>query len=571
MTALRAFVVTALAALFILLSSAIFANPPTLYTGIHFNRTSALVQRNVIEGVDRASPAYRAGLRSGDILSCLSVQDRWLLFPIFHAAPAYVAGTPIRFCVRHGDAWRNIQLIADPRPPAGYLYGSLAIATLRFAVFLVFVVCGVALALGRPGVMSFAFFAYCLGNLPVVVLVKWTALAPALASLAIALGNSTNAVGVSFLLLFVLLIPEGRLSGWRTPAYRIALIVTGCFAALVVFVQVRTDIFATWILNDIDVVLTSISVLIVLARLLSIHGEERSRFSWAAFAVIWGVVTNDLRNVLPLSAPTIVIAVLTVVMPLSLMYAILKRHIIDVRFVISRTVVYTTITTFVVGIIGVVDWATSTFLAQRRIAMALDALVTIALAFLLKSTYAWIESAVDSVLFRKKYEAEAYLNRLAKTLLRANREETVDRAIVHDPYEKFELTMAALFRAEGGSFAISCAAGWDTVNVPPFDCDHDLIRFLATERARVHIHDLRRHVAAQFIEHGHVPAVAIPLFAGDELAAFAIYGIHRSGTNLDPDEVETLERLSESAAQAYVLIENSRYRAALSKKGSERV
>ena len=562
MTALRAFVVTALAALFILLGSPIFANPPTLYTGIRFNRTSAPVQRNVIEGVDRGSPAYVAGLRSGDIVSCLSWQDRWLLFPLYHAAPAYAAGTPIHFCVRHGGEWRNVQLIADARPPAGYLYGSLAITTLRFAVFLVFIFCGVALALGRPGAMSYAFFAYCLGNVPVFALLKWTDLASPLVSLAIAFASCINAVGVAFLLLFALLIPDGRPRGWTRPAYRIAVIITASFVGLAVFFQVRTDLFS-WIPNDIDVVLTTTTVLIVLARWLSIHGEERSRFSWAAFAIIWGVVMNDLRNVLPLSWLPIVFAVLTVVMPISLMYAILRRHVIDVRFVISRTVVYATITTLVVGIIGLVDWATSTFLAQTRIAMALDALVAIGIAFVLHRTYGWIESAVDSVLFRKKYEAEAYLSRLAKTLLRANREETVDRAIVHDPYEKFELTMAALFRAEGGAFAVACVAGWDAVNVPPFDRDHDLIRFLATERARLHIHDLRRHVAAQFLEHGDVPAVAIPLFAGDELAALAIYGIHNSGTKLDPDEVEMLERLCETAAQAYVLIENVRLRAVL--------
>ena len=47
----------------------------------------------------------------------------------------------------------------------------------------------------------------------------------------------------------------------------------------------------------------------------------------------------------------------------------------------------------------------------------------------------------------------------------------------------------------------------------------------------------------------------------DELLAFAVYGIHRDGTKLDPDEVETLEYLCEVAAQAYVRIELLRYRA----------
>lgn len=67
------------------------------------------------------------------------------------------------------------------------------------------------------------------------------------------------------------------------------------------------------------------------------------------------------------------------------------------------------------------------------------------------------------------------------------------------------------------------------------------------------------------IIHGNTaqPAVAIPIFQGATLTAFALYGLHRDGTKLDPDELETLERLCDSGAQAYTLIENSRYRAQL--------
>ncbi len=42
---------------------------------------------------------------------------------------------------------------------------------------------------------------------------------------------------------------------------------------------------------------------------------------------------------------------------------------------------------------------------------------------------------------------------------------------------------------------------------------------------------------------------------------FAVYGIHRDGTALDPDELQTLEHLCESAARAHTYIEVSRYRA----------
>jgi hypothetical protein len=257
---------------------------------------------------------------------------------------------------------------------------------------------------------------------------------------------------------------------------------------------------------------------------------------------------------------SIVAADLTVVMPIAMTYAILKRHVIDVRFVISRTVVYALLTTLIVAVIGAVDWLTSAYLSQVRVAMAIDAAVTIGLAFVLHRLYGWIERVVDFLLYRRKHHAEMYLNRLAKTLLRASREDTIDRALVHAPYETLDLTMAALFRAQGASFIVAAATGWDFSAAPALEAEHELVRFLATERQKLQVRDLRSHVAEQFESGGPCPALAIPIFQGDDLTAFAVYGIHRDGTKLDPDEIETLEHICEIAAQAYVRIELLRYR-----------
>jgi GAF domain-containing protein len=193
--------------------------------------------------------------------------------------------------------------------------------------------------------------------------------------------------------------------------------------------------------------------------------------------------------------------------------------------------------------------------------MAIDAAVTISLAFVLHRTYRWLETTVDFILFRRKHDAESYLSRLARTLLRAEREETIDHALVHAPREKLDLTTAGLFRAQGDVFIASTAAGSDMLAALLFDKDHELVRFLATERTKLEIRDLRKHVAQQFEGHGASPALAIPIFQGDELTGFVVYGIHRDGTRLDPDEIETLEHLCETAAQAYVRIELLRYRA----------
>lgn len=87
-----------------------------------------------------------------------------------------------------------------------------------------------------------------------------------------------------------------------------------------------------------------------------------------------------------------------------------------------------------------------------------------------------------------------------------------------------------------------------------------MVRFLKAERSRIYIDDLNVRVAEAFADAGAIPTVAVPIFDGDDLGGFALYGLHRDGTRLDPDEVALLEALAESAGQAYVRVENARLR-----------
>lgn len=566
MTALRAFVTIGLAALWVLFCAPpMFMTPPRVSTGVELVRTGALIQPNIIR-VAHGSPAYRAGLRSGDVLGCLSPRDyALLLFPSQGFDIGYRPGTPISTCAHRAGSVHAVQFVANTGPPIPNSYGSNALAALRVCVFLVFFLVGIALVMARPSLTTWIFFAYCLGSAPSWAAGEvWTILPAWQHAIAAELPTFSTASAVAFLLLFSVLVPDdGIPAGWRRTAFAIAAgiaLVDIVYAASIFYTGVT---FSQSLGNGFDESLTLLTVLVVLARLVTMQRSERARFGWAAFAIIFGVIMNDLRNVLsigPMEWLSVVAADLTVVMPLCLMYAILKRHVIDVRFVISRTVVYAVLTTLIVGVIGIVDWATSTYLSQVRVAMAIEAAVTISLAFALHRAYRWIEAAVDFLLFRRKHDAETYLHRMSKTLLRAKREETIDRALVQAPFEKLDLTVAALFRNEGSSFALCAAAGLSSLAAMSIDAEHELIRFLATERTKLQIRDLRKHVAEEFAGFGATPALAIPLFQSDQLTAFAMYGVHHDGTKLDPDEIETLEHLCDTAAQAYTGIELARYR-----------
>jgi len=539
-------------------------NPPLAYTGAHVV-PGALIGPTTVR-IDRASPAARAGLRSGDVVSCLSLRDRSVLFPERGSESPFVSGASIPLCaLRHGVR-QSLRVVPTERSPAGLLYGSFWIAIVRLAVFAVFLFVGIMLVMARPSPLTWVFFGYCLASVPAyAAFINDTVYSPVLYAAVRILFAGISSAGTALMLLFALLAPDDRVPvGWRRTLCWMTSIVAVVLVATTLLPAFRPDITVSPSLRSyFDLALTAAILLVVVVRLSAARGEERARFAWVALAIVLGVVINDVRNQFSsgaLSAVGTLAGVLTIVTPVFLMYAILKRHVIDVRFVVSRTVVYAVITTVVVGIIGLVDWATSVYLSQARAAMAIDAMVTIALGFALHRTYRWLEGAVDILLFRKKHEAEAYLHRLGRTLLRAGREETIDRALVHDPYDKFALTMAAFFRAQGSAFALSCAAGWNHPDAIVFDADHDLVRFLVTERKVLHLSDLRSHVFAQLRDGDSAPAIVIPILQGDELFAFALYGIHRDGTKLDPDEVQTLESLCEVGAQAYTRVENVRYR-----------
>lgn len=559
MNAIRPIIVVGISAYCLFVAGpSMFVNPPVPYAGISLAGPVS-VQASIHVDVASNSPAYRAGLRTGDTIACLSPEDANVVFPTYPPYARYT-GKPISLCY-HDRTWHSAAFVPARLPPVGYYYGSISVAALRLAVYAIFLFVGCALVMMRSSVMTWLLFGYCVASMPNACSQAMLVGLPS--TLYTVVTTSTGAwidIGAIVLALFALTVPsDSPPRGWRrTTAYALsAAAVAGL--AFGIASDLRTDWSLTPIISWVDEAFTAVTVVVVIGRLATMARAERARFGWAAFAIVFGVIVNDVRNVVPSVAVSSAAGMLTVVMPIALMYAILRRHVIDVRFVLSRTLVYGIVTTLVVAVIGVVDWATSVYLSQARAALAIDAAVTIALGIALHRSYRWVETGVDALIFRRKHEAEAYLHRAARAILRARNESTIDEALVADPVEKLDLTMSALFRIDDGEYGAVSAAGWDVPQEFALAPGCDLVRFLESERTRLVVADLRKHVSAEFVEAGALPAVAIPIFRGDELLAFVLYGLHRDGTQLDPDETDALEHLCEAAAQAYVMVELRRY------------
>jgi hypothetical protein len=555
---MRALLVSLIGAGVIVLSGIfMFMHPPTDYSGAHIQFTGAPIQP-ILVNVEDGSPAYRAGLRTGDVVRCLSSRHaHWLFTGNFGMIFGYVPGASIDLCVKRGEVWQTVSFVPQTRPPAPNTYLNDGLAALRVAGYVAFLLCAVVLVLGRPGRATWTFFAYALVAVPTYSIEQNSSLLnPTLHALLYDAGIVANSIQFGLLMQFAILVPnDSPPRGWRTMVYYAAIAIT---VFLFIFGIGR---FATWwAMNAVFVrtvisTMSAIVVITVLARLAAMERDERGRFGWAAFAICWAVIFDTLRQAVTLPSQVGgILALALVLTPAALMYAILKRHVIDISFAISRTVVYASVTTILVVAIGAVDWATSTYLHEARVAMALDAVVTIGIAFALNRLHRVIESGVDFLLFRAKYNAEAFLERLGRTLISSTNEDTVDRALVRDPHQRLRLSMAALFRKIGENYVLSSASGYEGAKAAAFERDHDVVRFLQTEKTTLKLGDLTENPFGQ-------ACVAIPIHQGPEMTGFIVYGIHRDGTALDPDELQTLEHFCESAARALTYIEVRRYRA----------
>lgn len=530
-----------------------FMHPPTPYIGAHAAETSLHGQLR-IEAVDAGSPAARAGLHPGDKIGCLSFRDRRLFTPDIYFGLDYgiVPGRPLELCVVGLSTSRATSLVPDLRPAVHPLYGNDAGAAFRLAEFSVFLICAVLLVYGRRGTMPWLFFLYALGTAPNAMGYINLTVLPSFWYTIYAVGLSAfDFAAPGFLLMFTLLVPDERAPGWRRPAFIFAAVLTLASFFCNVISQLQVEINAESFFPRLpEAVVAGLCILAVAGRLATMPAELRTRFRWAAFSIVWGVTTIAIAHrTIPLGDQSgVIAALLSVLMPISMLYAVLREHVIDLPFVLSRTIAYTVITTMIVTVIGVVDWLTAQYLHETRVATILDAAVTIGLAIALHRIYRWIETAVDFLLFRKKYEAEAHLRRIAGSLLAADEARTIDGELIDAPYEMLDLTFALLYRISENGFEPCGLRG--LAIAPAFKHDCELVRFIKTEHKEVHLKDLRTCPDGLASS-----AVAIGIPRGRTLAGFAIYGYHRGGNALDPDEITVLERLCDAAGRAYVNIE----------------
>src|SRR5579885_121146 len=301
-------------------------------------------------------------------------------------------------------------------------------------------------------------------------------------------------------------------------------------------------------------------------------GEARRRISW----VIGGIAVSAMAitaydlvvTVFSFNLnPNVVLAVSNVsqlaqcALPLALAYAILRHRVLDIGFALNRTAVYVVMTTLVVGVVSFADWLSSRLLSQQRLALAVEALITISFGFALNWIHGRTERVIDRVVFRQRHIAEKRIEYRIDALDYAASAHVVDEALATDAAAILGLSSAAVFRRLSSTvpFRRAASVAWPDSSTMLIDPDSTLVRTLRALEKPFFLDDAA--IAADGFPAGAAhPILVVPILTRHELTGFVLYGNRRDGASPDPEEVSLVSRLAAAAGTAYASVEARQWR-----------
>lgn len=511
--------------------------------------------------VDPQGVGARAGIAVGDRidLPATPMENRVYAAPL---APLPQAGTSTTLVIARRSTTRSVTLVAPARDLSTAEKWSIIA---RIVAVMIFVIVGAALVLLRPSVVTWGFYLSCLGINP-----------PPPATLSLAafpwnlvieiVAHFVFAAGTVGFIIFALRFPRTETSGWRASVERQSAAIFLVTAVLFVYPDVAPVLFGRpgETVQVLALAWASLTAVVVIAALAGTYmhgsGEDRQRIRWVivgfaigvSAAVVGGVLGYSSLFPIPNAAALAnVILVFTAFVPLTVAYAVIRHRVLDVRFAISRALVYGGITSGAIVVFAIIDWFFGHVLAATKLAIFAEIAASVALGFGLNGVEKRVDALVDSVFFRARHIADRRLGRIAAALSHASTVSAVDDLIVSEPLDALELGSAALFRRNDiGQFVRTAANSWPADAPSSFDRDDTLFLQLQAELAPLHLSEIRwQHEGLPANEAR--PALAVPVVVRGGVVAAVIYGRPLSGEEFDPDAVALLNRLAVGAAAAY--------------------
>lgn len=514
-----------------------------------------------VTSVSPGLPADRAGLRTGNYFDLNAVPFELRRYAVGPLTRTLLARASIALPVHATGGDRVVAMSAVAESLSGVDKFSIVMRSLGA---LVFIVVGAGLVLLRPSPMTWGLYLYTIGINPGSDSVV-NALLPAGAYIVNeSLENVCIAAGYVGFLVFALRFPREEIVGWRslinrmTPLLFVLLIGIGVATAVMPFVFAVPSAFAFRLFVVLGSLVFAVGFAALLITYFNVRGLDRQRIKWVIMGFAIGLPSFVIAFLFDVDSSIAVpywfiglLLCLNLLVPITIAYAVIHHHVIDVSFVISRAVVYTALTALLVATFGLIDFEIGQSLSSTGLTVAIQVVVSIAFAFWLNAIHARINDFVDSTLFKRRHMAEKQLARIARALPHAQTSDGVDRMLVEEPVAALDLTAAALFRTDdNGRAVLACHSGWPETSPSALDPDDSLLLQLTADQTPLDLREVHWHRDDLPVATAR-PLLALPVTVRRRLAAFVLYSGHRGGEALDPTEQRSIGSLAIGAAAAY--------------------
>jgi hypothetical protein len=506
--------------------------------------------------VDPESPAARAGIVAGDHLDFTASTMRDRLIGL-HYMPV-LPGERVSFRLVQDGQTRPITLqAARLTAPASKqaLFAPLT-SFLRLAGF-VYIAVALIILLRRPNRMTWGLFLY-LVSATDVGLYRFPVWSFPIIEFA---SDVLSVAGTVGLVIFAVRFPDNQPAGWRAWIDRIAL-PAGVVFAIPNLAWDATSLFfgqspKAWMSYGSTfgaLALILVAAIALVATYLTAKPWERQRLQWVIAGVFFTLLSvasswaHYWSAAYAFTSSDVWVwfyAVLYALAPFAIFYAVARQRVFEISFVVSRTLVFTIVTAAIFAVFALIEWLAGRLIERTGVTLVLVAAAAIGVAFYLSTIESKVEQLIERTLFRRRQQADKHVAHVAAGLPDAQNAETVKEALLREPVNAYTLSSSALFTREDSGDYYSDG----TV------LDRNVVLKLQGTRKPVRLLELDDDPAAA--QRGD-PVLAVPIFVRSRLQAIAVYGAHRNGEDIDPDEVAALRTMGAAAGIAYDHLETSR-------------
>jgi GAF domain len=276
--------------------------------------------------------------------------------------------------------------------------------------------------------------------------------------------------------------------------------------------------------------------------------SERARAAWLLLPLpiaIAVAITGNLggflgRSWFALVGLEVAAGIAMLLGALAITYALLKRRVLDLEFVLNRTLVVATLSLIVVAAFVLLEWLLGTSLAGASHATGLIANGALALVLGLSMNFIHkrVDTFIDLVFFRKRHEDERALLDFSKEAAYVTESNALLDQAIENIERHTDARGAALLLERNGTYAAARSFG----DVPLVIGENDAgILALKTWRKPL---DPHHHPTAL------VGALALPMLARGRLLGVLLLGERTGGEAYAPDEVEALSQFAHGVGSA---------------------